>query len=549
MKVVILCAGRGSRLGKMTECIPKAMLTINRKPVIGYILDHIYNACSFKEEPEVGIAVGYKHELIESYVSDFYADRQISFVRIDKFQGKGSGPGLTLLHMKEFVAGEPFILILGDTLCFDDLAYFLDDVNTIGIYRVDDSARFTTCEVDEDNFIRGFYDKVEKAPSDLAIIGIYYIKDSDCYFKGLEITRDNLIADELQISNGLNYLIEKGKPVRALYASWLDAGVEETLQSTRFCLGDFDTVYKNNTLTIIQDGHIRKYGCDKTFDELIRYYGQINALPAKKLYDEIVGLSDQYPKFFDFKYSNDQKLAIILLQGLVDVPEAIRITNNLVLSLKKYLYTPEREIVNPDDILYEYKDKILMALRADEAMEKFMEVPYIHLNESLLRNPIKILEGFDVAQFVPSTYVPVHGKLYLGNILYNLERDDFKLIYPKKSFGSSFIFGDLTSDIAMLRQCFNGCYNMIKADRFKLNYRAEYDFAYQINSNNIMEAINGVFDGMLLEIFADPQMLDRARALEGILFLQNISEVSKYEQKMAFYLTAANLMNEFFAER
>ena len=196
MKIVILCAGRGSRLGEMTDFVPKAMITINRKPIIGHILDHIYTGSSFDIEPEVAIAVGYKHKVLESYINDFYPGNSISFVNVDNFQEKGSGPGYSLLQMKDFVADEPFILILGDTLCFDDLANLAANSNIICTYPVDDSSRFTTCEIDEDGLIHKFYDKVKNAPSNMAIIGVYFIKDSSLFFEGLEKTRDLLIKGE-----------------------------------------------------------------------------------------------------------------------------------------------------------------------------------------------------------------------------------------------------------------------------------------------------------------------------------------------------------------
>lgn len=544
MKIVILCAGRGSRLGSMTDYIPKAIITINRKPVISYIIDHIYNS-SFQEDLEVAIAVGYKAEVLENYLKDFYSDKKLTLVKIDKSQGKGSGPGYSLLQMKEFVAGDPFILILGDTLCFDDLTNFLGDYSTIGVYKVEDSARFTTCKVDEQGFIKDFYDKVENAPSDLAIIGLYYIKESALYFEGLEKSKDYLIKDELQISNGLNYLLKNNMYIKALKSSWLDTGIEETLNTTRCRLGDCDTVYKNNSLTIIQSGKIRKYGFDESFDDCIKYYKEIQTMPAASLYDEVLYISEKYPKYFDFKFSEEQKLTSIFLEQKIDNTKALKITTNILKKLRKYLYTPQKEIVNVQDIEYEYKNNILNQLKSDKAIQKYYNLEELNINGKEQVNPIKLLSQLDIKQLIPPYYVPIHGKLYFGNVLYDLNKDSFKLIYPKMKFGDSFIYGDYTYDLAMIKQCFNGKYNMIKANKFNLTVKKINNFNFEIHENNLINFVNQNLESMVAELYTgDNSLINRINLLEGILFLYNITQVDREEQKLAFFLTSALLMNK-----
>ena len=39
MKVVLLAAGTGNRLGPLTENLPKSMVPLNGKPIIDYVLD------------------------------------------------------------------------------------------------------------------------------------------------------------------------------------------------------------------------------------------------------------------------------------------------------------------------------------------------------------------------------------------------------------------------------------------------------------------------------------------------------------------------------
>ena len=64
MKVVILCGGFGSRLGKETSVIPKPMVKIDKDPILIHILrlyfKHGYN--------DFILALGYKGNFIQNFL-------------------------------------------------------------------------------------------------------------------------------------------------------------------------------------------------------------------------------------------------------------------------------------------------------------------------------------------------------------------------------------------------------------------------------------------------------------------------------------------------
>ncbi len=62
MKVVILAAGMGTRLGKLTENKPKCMVEVNGKPLIQYQLDVLS-----RENLEVLFVGGYKAEFLNQF--------------------------------------------------------------------------------------------------------------------------------------------------------------------------------------------------------------------------------------------------------------------------------------------------------------------------------------------------------------------------------------------------------------------------------------------------------------------------------------------------
>ena len=67
MKAIILAGGLGSRLGNLTESIPKPMVKIDNKPIIY----HIMTSFSKYGINDFIIALGYKSEVIKDYFLNF----------------------------------------------------------------------------------------------------------------------------------------------------------------------------------------------------------------------------------------------------------------------------------------------------------------------------------------------------------------------------------------------------------------------------------------------------------------------------------------------
>src|SRR5437773_7594004 len=99
----LLCAGRGSRLGELTNSVNKGLLPIANKAAISHIIDKIPKDC------DIIIAVGYDKEKLTEYCLAAHPDRDFIFVEVDKLEGSGSGPGHSLLCCKEYLQ-RPFYL-------------------------------------------------------------------------------------------------------------------------------------------------------------------------------------------------------------------------------------------------------------------------------------------------------------------------------------------------------------------------------------------------------------------------------------------------------
>ncbi len=55
-KAVVLAAGRGKRMGMLTEHLPKPMILVRGKPILEHVLDHLREAGI----EQAAIVVGYR---------------------------------------------------------------------------------------------------------------------------------------------------------------------------------------------------------------------------------------------------------------------------------------------------------------------------------------------------------------------------------------------------------------------------------------------------------------------------------------------------------
>ncbi|MCF6238083.1 MAG: NTP transferase domain-containing protein [Candidatus Marinimicrobia bacterium] len=234
MRAVIPAAGIGKRLRPHTLNVAKVMINLAGKRLIGHVLEAVESAGA----TSVSVIVGYKGEQVEAYVNRFYSHMRLDF----PFQTERKGLAHAVLQGLEDKA-EDVLILLGDTVVDVDFKNFISTgKNAIAVVKVDDPRRFGVAEVDQENRVMRLVEKPEVPQSDLALVGMYYIKDQ----RVLKTAIEKLITDEIktrgeyQLTDALQLMIESGEEILAVeIKGWYDCGTKESLlDSHRFLLDD-----------------------------------------------------------------------------------------------------------------------------------------------------------------------------------------------------------------------------------------------------------------------------------------------------------------------
>ena len=137
MKAVIPVAGIGKRLRPHTFTIPKALLNVAGKPILGHIVDSLIGMGVDELIP----IIGYKGELIKEYLEKNF-DIPMKFVEQEDPRGIAHAVALT----RDYAYNSELIIILGDTIIDTDFSAIPKAGDyVLGVREVEDPSRFGIC--------------------------------------------------------------------------------------------------------------------------------------------------------------------------------------------------------------------------------------------------------------------------------------------------------------------------------------------------------------------------------------------------------------------
>lgn len=225
MKAIIPVAGAGTKLRPHTYTQPKALMPIAGKTILGFIVDQMMN----EGITEFIFIVGYLGDKIQEYVKQTYPHLQCHFVYQNERQGTGHAIELT----KSIVGNDEVIVTLGDTICEYDVKEVISSPHSmLGVKKVDDPRSFGVAEINDEGFIEHVVEKPAIPKSNMALVGIYKIKETHFLFECLEfLFSQNIMSyGEYNLTDALDCMIKRGAKFYPFKVkSWFDCGKKETL--------------------------------------------------------------------------------------------------------------------------------------------------------------------------------------------------------------------------------------------------------------------------------------------------------------------------------
>jgi dTDP-glucose pyrophosphorylase len=228
-KAIVLAAGRGSRMGALTEAVPKPMLHIDGKPMLEHIVERLIAA----GRAEILIVVGFRGELIREHFGGRFPGVRFAVQEVPE------GTAAAVRLGRDFASGDPFLLTFGDIMCgASNYSGICDERErsgadaVIGVKRVDDPWQGAAVYADDSGAVLRIVEKPARGTSSTNwnSAGLYAF--APAVFDEIERVKKSP-RGEYEITSALEQMIEGGLTVRMfeMLGAWRDVGRPEDLEA------------------------------------------------------------------------------------------------------------------------------------------------------------------------------------------------------------------------------------------------------------------------------------------------------------------------------
>ena len=451
MKVLILTAGVGSKLGDLTKYMNKAMIKIGKKPVISYIIEQ------YPSETEYYVELGYQGEHIKEFLSIAYPDRSITYIDVDNYDGKGSSQIYSISCAKEYLQS-PFIMNDCDSIC--KYMTNIDNIDNDFICGYDTSkasghVEYNTYNVNATNYVTMMYDKASVFNPMYTYIGICGIKDFRYFW---QCVSEALDREDLKSDFDL---------FRAYYRNlkhvtvddWTDTGSIDSIMNARKKFDDsLDILYKNNQSIFIINDKVIKYFTEEGITEKLKKRASL----LDKFTPCIIDVTEH---FFSYKFVDGH--------NSIEYMNPKRFNNMLYHFYNENLWSDF--YVGHDDTMIEKFKKSCDKFYVEKTIRRvndFKNKYRVNEDEDITINGVFIPKEYTIEHMLElmtnlNSYKSIrptnwHGDFTLENIIY-LKPNSYTLIDYRDSFGDFVYWGDCNYDFA------------------KMNHNIEFNFDSAIN--------------------------------------------------------------------
>jgi glucose-1-phosphate thymidylyltransferase len=239
LKGLILSGGAGTRLRPITHTSAKQLVPVANKPVLFYGIEALVGAGI--ERIGIIIAPETGDEIKEAVGDGSQFGAEITYVP----QEQPLGLAHAMLTAEPFLAGDPFVMYLGDNLLRDGISDLADAFRRhepdalILLTSVPDPENYGVAELQGEAVVR-LVEKPADPPTNLALVGVYMFGSAI-----LDAARaiEPSARGELEITDAIQQLIDDGHRVESHTVTgwWKDTGqLSDMLEANRLVLEDID---------------------------------------------------------------------------------------------------------------------------------------------------------------------------------------------------------------------------------------------------------------------------------------------------------------------
>ena len=447
-KLCILSAGKGTR-NRSIEGLHKSLLPVENRSTISYIIE------KFHEEVEIVIALGYKAEQVRSYIETVFPNRNIRFVFVENFEGKGSGPGYSLLKCKEHLQC-PFIFTSSDTIIEEKEKLSTLEENWIGTSYVVPSLSHNYCLIKGGEYLQELY----RGNGEKAYNGIAGIFEYDLFWNSLQNYKT--IDGEHQVLDGFRDL----GTIKLMNFTWHDTGNVMAYKNVRKKYNKEIVASKDDEAIFIEKNKVIKYFSDpeKIQKRISRTKYLNNTNPPVEVINE---------NMYAYDYIKGKLLSNIFDENLMK-----ELLSFFIEKVSNVRFSKTDDFLKDCDLMYRKKIESRIALFSNSSLDK---VQYINgVQVPPIDAMLKQIDWDNIYEkAIPSSF---HGDFQPENIIY--DGNSFKLIDWRGSFGNNLETGDMYYDLGKLYHALliNGNYVLKKRYKYSI-VGEEASIHYDIKNN------------------------------------------------------------------
>lgn len=521
-QVCILTAGIGGRMGELSETINKALLPVDNKAVISWIIE------KFPRNSKFVVALGYKGQQVKDYLLASYPDYHFHFVSVPNYDAPGSGPGHSLMQCRQALGEAPFYYTVCDAIYEGDIPHDMYR-NWVGVKKVNYANSHYYCNfVVENQRVVEINNKVPyQSDHSKSFTGLCYLHEPKIFWETLEHTKTNRFSGEYEMIDGFKGMIENSS-LESVDIDWTDVGLyQEFIERNKKT--DSYNYSKIDEYLFFTNRQVIKFFKDPKFiqDRVRRFHIKPQVFPKINYVGE---------QFYSYCFVEGKTLYQVMNPGIF---------RHFLSWLEKNLWSQVHEPSLGEACFEFYRNKTLKRFHAyaekypnsvKEGMVTINDQEIPAVNDLLGQIPWKELSQDSKAVFI-------HGDLQFDNVIYTQE-GSFKLIDWRQDFAGLLSCGDLYYDLAKLYGGILVNYDLIKENLFEYRERQgkiRFDFHVRYGMQELLKIYEDYIE-------ANHWNLYKVKLLVGLIYL-NMAPLHHYPYDKLLFALSAQVLNETLVKK